>query len=325
MKGIFHGQIDSLSKFYSSISLILIYSFIRDRNFDCTSIASATSSSFGTRTPDDLPYTYDHSNDNANTTRDATKHVTFLSENHSSLNSSNCPAISSLEVELSGNTTSVAEIHPSVVNYPRNLETSQKASEIFRFLMEKRRPKEDKSLPALPASVSLDGLALGESLPLLPEMDEPVNMDSDIRESQEQDFASRIPRLRHERPPSRTTTENEAVSLVTATATRIPRARGPRDPKSSTIPMAALEPDAPHHINAENHDTLTFIPSRAHHRKSSFVEANMAFIMSPGQERRHVASEMNEIRYSKTSGTRPKPASIMHDKENSWSTCRFPC
>jgi hypothetical protein len=294
----------------------LLDGLLRGQNSSSPSIVSSASSSYGTRTPEDLPYSYDHSHDNVDANCQTAKHVTFLSENNPSENSSNYPAFSSLEVELSGNISSVAETRLSVTNYPYtslNPDAPQTASQAFQFLTEKRKPK-DRSLPTLSTTVLSNELDLKEGPPLLPDMDpeqRPASMEPNTRELRDSDFVSRIPRLRHER---RTATGEEVAA--SQTITRIPRAKGFL--RYSTVSLAEPEPDACQGIDAENHDMFTSMPLRAHSRNSPYLEANMAFIMSPGQERKHMASDVYEIK-RRGSRVRPVAHSITHDKEN---TCK---
>jgi len=188
-----------------------------------TSIASAVSSSFGTRTPEDLIYPHGYSHhDYGNADCHASKHVIVLPENETSVNSSDCPVFSSLEVELSGSIPCVAETRLSVADYSNidlKPETPQRAS-------------------VLPTTALSSESASEESLPSLPDIDlqhTHRNIEPNAREFWDSDFVSRIPRLRQDCLVSPTTTSREAA--VPVTNARISQAKGPRDLKSSAISL----------------------------------------------------------------------------------------
>lgn len=221
----------------------------RERNFSST---PSPDSSIGLRTPEFPPYTHDHSQEMDNAR--SFKRTTFHSQTDS-MYSSNHPAISSLDVELSRNSEI---IHPNFASpyLHHDPELPQRASQIFHFLTEKRKPKESRVSPQDTASSS----SSKESILLLSKSLSAVE--------------SKIPRLRHEAPEFDVPT------------TKIPRAKGQRRSLDSRISLA--EP-------AFEVDDNPFKPSssRVHRRMSSYSDANLGFVASPkkyGDENRPTRS-----------------------------------
>ncbi|KAI0923737.1 hypothetical protein AcV5_009206 [Taiwanofungus camphoratus] len=107
----------------------------------------SSSSSLPPDTPTDTLFPHDLSE------RHITTNTSFSGFEHET--SMNCPAISSLEVEVSGTTETEASAIVSIADVPHvalDLKTPQRAAEVFGFLVERRKPMREHSLPALPLS-----------------------------------------------------------------------------------------------------------------------------------------------------------------------------
>lgn len=238
MKETSPGLSDFSSKHIPSACFIFLMHECRERNV-------SPDSSVGLRTPENLFYPHDHSHDNFDPKN--AKRATFLSQTDSSLNSSNNAGITSLEVELSRDSDN---IHPAIMTSPylnSDPETPQRASQIFHFLMEKRKPKDLRSLPALPPSTASSSSSK-ESL-LLPASNSEVE--------------SKIPRLRHE---------------LDVAPTKIPRARG----RGLSFGSQALLAEP--HLEHDDYNPFKPSSSRAHRRISSYADANVVSCKKYGDE-----------------------------------------
>jgi hypothetical protein len=155
--------------------------------------------------------------------------------------------------------------------YPQ---TPGRATGVFEFLTERRKQQESRPLPPIPAFNSRPSSFSGS--PSLPQEDFSLEPSQYVRVSQELSSISRIPRFNG---------DESSVFDPTASPTpiigdsRIPRRIDSRRPKASLDDRLLRNTDQ---VDRENvRCPFTAVPTREHRRKSSYTDADKAFIMSP--------------------------------------------
>ena len=195
--------------------------------------------------------------------------------------------------------------------YPQ---TPGRVTGVFEFLTERRKQQESGPLPSIPAFNSRPSSFSGS--PSSPQEDLPLEPSQYVNVSQELNSISRIPGF-----------DGDESSVFDPTASptpivgdsRIPRWTDPRQPKAS-LDDGILRNTV--QVDLENRDPFTGIPSREHRRKSSFTDANKAFIMSPNPARGFGDDVVNG---RPPIPPRRKALSAYENQENDWSLREYRC
>ena len=216
--------------------------------------------------------------------------------------------VSSMEADASTNqpvVDMVALATPNMDSYPQ---TPGRAAGVFEFLTERRKQQESRPLPSIPAFNSRPS-SFSESSPPSQE-DDSLEQSQYVRVSQELSPASRIPRFNG----------NES-SVFDPVASPTPIVGDSRIPRrlDSWRPKASLDDQLLRNtaqVDQENVDSFTAVTPREHRRKSSYTDADKAFIMSPGLPR--------GFGDDSTNGRSPIPLhrkalSAHESQENNWS------
>jgi len=189
-------------------------------------------------------------------------------------------------------------------------QTPGRAAGVFEFLTERRKQQESRPLPPISAPnsrpPSFDG-----SLPS-PHEELSIEPSQYVRVSQELNSVSRIPRF-----------NGDESSVFDPTASPTPIADDPRIPRRIGSQPLKTSPDDgllrnSVQVDHENRDPFTAIPPREDRRKSSYSEADKAFIMSPG------VLVSRDFGNDVTNGRSPVPfqrkaLSAYENQENDWS------
>lgn len=187
-------------------------------------------------------------------------------------------------------------------------QTPGKATGVFGFLSERRKQQESRPLPQPPAFNSRPS-SFTES-PSLPQEDLSLEPSQYVRVSQEFSSISRIPRF-----------IGDESSVFDPTASPTPIIGDSRIPLriDSQWPRASLDDQLLRNtarVDQENIGPLAAVPSRELQRKSSYIDADKAFIMSPGLARdfgSDVANGRSPIPFHR------KALSAYENQENDWS------
>jgi hypothetical protein len=216
--------------------------------------------------------------------------------------------VSSMEMDASTNqpgTDIVALVTSETEGYPQ---TPGRAAGVFEFLTERRKQQESRPLPSIPACNSRPS-SFSES-PLCRQEDHSLEQSQYVRVSQEFSPVSRIPRFNGNESSVFDPTTSPTPIIGDS---RIPRRIDSRRPKASLDDR--LLRNTPQ-VDRENFDSFTAATPREHRRKSSYTEADKAFILSPGPPRDFGDDAMN--------GRSPIPfhrkaLSAYENRENDWS------
>lgn len=198
----------------------------------------------------------------------------------------------------------VAVATANAEGYPQ---TPGRAAGVFEFLTERRKQQESCPLPSTPAIDSRPS-SFSES-PLSPQEDHSPEQSPYVRVSQELSTTSRIPRF-----------NGDESSVFDPTTSPTPIVGNSRIPRriDSRRPKASLDDRLLQHttqVDQGNTDPLVATPHE-HRRKSSYIDANKAFIMSPGPSRDFgddVANGRSPIPLHR------KALSAYENQENNWS------
>jgi len=193
--------------------------------------------------------------------------------------------------------------------YPQ---TPGRATGVFEFLTERRKQQESGSLPPIPALNSRPSSFSGS--PSLPREDLSLGPSQYVNVSQELSSISRIPRFNGDESSMFDPTTSPTPIVGNS---RIPRRIESRRPKTS-LDDGLLRNTA--QADLENHCPFTTVPPREHRRKSSYTDADKAFIMSPNLARGFGDDIVN--------GRSPMPShhkalSAPENQENDWSVREY--
>lgn len=270
--------------------------FTRERNVSSTSLTTASSSA-GVRTPEESNFGQSQSYEDE---RMARQYYDSYQQQES--------AISSMASDASPNQPVTDIVAIATANTESCPQTPSRAAGVFEFLTERRKQQELRPLPSIPAFNSRPS-SFSES-PLSPQECHSLEPSQYVRVSQEFSPISRIPRFN----------ENESSALdLTMSPTpiignsRIPRRIDSRRPKSS-LDDRLLQNTA--QVDQENGGSFTAVTSREPRRKSSYTDADKAFIMSPCSSRdfgEDVANGRSQIPFQR------KALSTCESQENDWS------
>ena len=263
----------------------------RERKTSSTSLTTASSSA-GVRTPQDSNFDQGRSYEHEHTT----------SQDYDSYQRQES-GVSTMETEASANHPIVDVAAPIMETYPL---TPGRAAGVFEFLTERRKQQESRPLPSIPTFNSRPPSF--DEYPPSPQEDLSFEPSQYVRVSQELDSISSIPRFTEEE--SSVFDPNASPTPIVG-STQIPQRIDLRRPKTS-LDDRLLRGIA--QVPQENPDSFTAMPSREHRRKSSYTDANKAFIMSP------VRDFGNDV----ANGRSPIPAhrkalSAYENQENDWS------
>lgn len=189
--------------------------------------------------------------------------------------------------------------------YPQ---TPGRVTGVFEFLTERRKQQELCSLPSNPAIDSHPSSLSGS--PSLPQEDLSLEPSQYVNVSQELSSVFRMPRFGGDESSA---FDPSASPTPIDDSSRILQWIDPRRPKAS-FDERILRDTA--RADLENHDPFTGIPSREHRRKSSYTDANKAFIISPGPARgfgEDVANGRSSMPFHR------KALSVDENQENDWS------
>lgn len=178
-------------------------------------------------------------------------------------------------------------------------QTPGRTTGVFEFLTERRKQQESRPLSLVPAFDSRPSSFSGS--PSSPQEDHSLE------------------------PSQYTNASQESSSIFDPTASptpifensRIPRWTHPRRPKTSfddRILRNAVQ------VDQENHDPFTAIPPREHRRKSSYTDADKAFIMTPNLAR-NFGDDVANGRSSMP--VHRKALSPSESQENDWSVREY--
>ena len=185
--------------------------------------------------------------------------------------------------------------------YPQ---TPGRVDGVFEFLTERRKQQESRPLPPTPAFDSPPSSSSGS--PSLPQEDSSLESSQYVRVSQESSSISRIPVFNGDESsvfdPSTSPTPIVGNS-------RIPRRIDSRRPKTSFD-------DRLLRIDQENCDPFTAVPTREHRRRSSYTDADRAFIISPDPARNFGDNAANG---RSLIPSHHKALSAYENQENDWS------
>ena len=199
----------------------------------------------------------------------------------------------------------VAVATANTESYPQ---TPGRATGVFEFLTERRKQQESRPLPSIPTFNSRPP-SFSET-PLSQQEDNSLEPSQYVRVSQELSPISKIPVFNGDESSvfDPTTSPTPIISN-----SRIPRRIDSRRPKTS-LDDRLLRNTA--QTGQENFDPLIAMTSREHRRKSSYTEADKAFIMSPGPPRDFgddIANRRSPIPLHR------KALSAYENQENDWS------
>ena len=187
-------------------------------------------------------------------------------------------------------------------------ETPGRASGVFEFLTERRKQQESRPLPLTPAFNSRPPSF--SASPSSPQEDSSLEPSQYVRVSQELSSLSKVPEFNGDESsvfdPSTSPTPIVGNS-------QIPQRIDPRRPMTS-FDDRLLRKNA--RIDQENCGPFTVIPTREHRSKSSYADADKAFIMSPDLSRNfgdNLANGRSPLPFH------PKAVSAYKSQENDWS------
>lgn len=265
----------------------------RERNASSTSLTTASSSA-GVRTPQDSNFGQSGSYEHESTTM---QDYDSYPRQESAV---------SMEVEA-GTNQPITDMVAATIGetYPQ---TPGRANGVFEFLTERRKQQESRPLPAVPAFSSRPSSFSG-SFSLSPE-DPSIEPSQYVRVSQELSSVSGMPRFNGDESSVFDPTTSPTPIVGNS---RIPRRIDSRRPKSSFDERLLRDTVQ---ADQENCGPLAAIPTREHRRKSSYTEADKAFIISPDPVRRfgdNVANGGSPIPFHR------KALSVYESQENDWS------
>lgn len=264
---------------------------LRERKTSSTSLATASSSA-GVRTPQDSNFGQGRSYEHEHTT----------SQDYDSYQRQES-VVSTMETEASANHPIVDVAAPIMETYPL---TPGRAAGVFEFLTERRKQQESRPLPSIPAFNSRPPSF--DEYPPSPQEDLSLEQSQYVRVSQELDSIFRLPGF-----------NEEESSIFDPNASPTPIIGNPQIPQriDSWRPKMSLDDRllrGTTQVDQENPGSFTAVPSRELRRKSSYTDANKAFIMSP------VRGFGNDV----VNGKPPIPVhlkalSAYENQENDWS------
>ena len=265
---------------------------IRGKNVSSTSLATASSSA-GVRTPEESNFGQSQSYEDERATAEDDIHC---QRQESVISSGEMEAITNRPI-------------PDIVATETYPLTPGRSAGVFEFLTERRKQQESRPLPAIPAFNSRPSSFSGS--PSLQQGDFSLEPSQYVHVSQELSSVSRIPIF-----------NGDESSVFDPTASPTPIIGNSRIPRriDSRQPKASLDDGLLRNVTQagqENVDPFTALPSREHRRKSSYTDANKAFIMSPGLAVRDFGDDV-------ANGRSPLPfhrkaLSAYENQENDWS------
>ena len=274
---------------------LIFYCLTRERNTSSTSITTASSSA-GVRTPKDSNFGQSQSYEDERATR---QHYDSYQRRDSLL--------SSIETDVGANqsiTDIVAVATANPENYPQ---TPGRAAGVFEFLTERRKQQDSRPLPSIPAFNSRPS-SFSES-PSSLQGDHSLEPSQYVRVSQELSSTSRIPIFNGNESSFFDPTTSPTPIIGDS---RIPRRIDSRRPITSLDDRLLRNAGQ---VDQGNAGPFPAVTSREYWRKSSYTEADKAFIMSPGPPR--------DFAHDVTNGSSPTPSnralSAYETKENDWS------
>lgn len=264
----------------------------RERNASSTSLTTASSSA-GVRTPQDSNFGQSQSYEDER----ATGQYYDSDQRQESI-------VSSTEADVSTYQPAADIVAVATGNAEGYPHTPGRAAGVFEFLTERRKQQESRPLPSIPAFDSRPSSFSGS--PSSPQEDHSLEQSQYVRVSRELSPVSKIPRFNG---------DESSVFDPTASPTpvighsRIPRRIDLRQPKVS-LDDRLLRNAA--QVDQENVNPSTTVTSREHRRKSSYADANKAFIMSPGPPQ-------GDVNGRSLISFHCKGLSAYENQENDWS------
>lgn len=267
----------------------------RERNVSSTSLTTASSSA-GVRTPQDSNFGQSQSYEDEGVTRE-------YYDSHQQQES-----VVSMEADASTNQPVIGSVPVATANTGSYPQTPGRAAGVFEFLTERRKQQDSRPLPSIPGFRSRPS-SFSES-PLSPQEDHSLEPSQYVRVSQELGSISTISRFNGDESSVFDPTLSPTPIIGNS---RIPRRIDPRKPKASFDDRLLIRNTVE---DQENANPFTAVTSRENRRKSSYTDANKAFIMSPGPPRdigNDVANGRSPIPFHR------KALSAYENQESEWS------